>query len=112
MGKLADDVTKSNPYHRCILDGDRYFVMCPGCKHRHNILVNTWSFNGDYENPTFNPSILVYSEWQGKRTHHCHSFIKDGRIQFLNDCEHSLAGTTVDLPTVSEWEAIFEGWGK
>lgn len=25
----------------------------------------------------------------------------DGRIQFLNDCTHALAGQTVDLP---DWE--------
>lgn len=28
----------------------------------------------------------------------CHSFVTDGRIQFLSDCTHSLAGQTVDLP--------------
>lgn len=28
----------------------------------------------------------------------CHSFVTDGRIQFLGDCTHSLAGQTVDLP--------------
>lgn len=28
----------------------------------------------------------------------CHSFVVDGRIQFLSDCSHSLAGQTVDLP--------------
>ena len=30
----------------------------------------------------------------------CHSFVTDGRIQFLADCTHALAGQTVDLP---EW---------
>jgi hypothetical protein len=30
----------------------------------------------------------------------CHSFVTDGRIQFLEDCTHELAGQTVDLP---EW---------
>jgi hypothetical protein len=30
----------------------------------------------------------------------CHSFVTDGRIQFLGDCTHALAGQTVDLP---EW---------
>lgn len=29
----------------------------------------------------------------------CHSFVTDGRIQFLGDCTHALAGQTVDLPT-------------
>jgi hypothetical protein len=32
----------------------------------------------------------------------CHSFVTDGRIQFLNDCTHPLAGQTVDIP---EWPA-------
>ena len=31
----------------------------------------------------------------------CHSFVTDGRIQFLGDCTHKLAGQTVDLP---DWE--------
>lgn len=31
----------------------------------------------------------------------CHSFVTDGKIQFLNDCFHSLKGQTVDLP---DWE--------
>lgn len=30
----------------------------------------------------------------------CHSFVTDGRIQFLTDSTHELAGQTVDLP---EW---------
>lgn len=30
----------------------------------------------------------------------CHSFVTDGRIQFLSDSTHDLAGQTVDLP---EW---------
>jgi hypothetical protein len=28
----------------------------------------------------------------------CHSFVRDGRIEFLSDCTHRLAGQTVDLP--------------
>jgi hypothetical protein len=31
----------------------------------------------------------------------CHSFVTDGRIQFLTDCTHAFAGRTVDLP---EWD--------
>lgn len=30
----------------------------------------------------------------------CHSFVRDGRIQFLADCTHAMAGQTVDLPEV------------
>ena len=28
----------------------------------------------------------------------CHVFIKEGKIEYLSDCTHSLAGTTIDLP--------------
>ena len=30
----------------------------------------------------------------------CHSFITDGKIQFLSDCTHDLAGKTVELPDI------------
>jgi hypothetical protein len=32
----------------------------------------------------------------------CHSFIKDGMIQFLDDCTHALAGQTVPLGEFEE----------
>jgi hypothetical protein len=52
------------------------------------------------EAPTFTPSILVRYSWSdGPRV--CHSFVTGGRIQFLEDCTHHLAGQTVDLP---DWE--------
>jgi hypothetical protein len=36
--------------------------------------------------------------------HRCHSFITDGKIEFLSDCTHSLAGQTVELKPVLEDE--------
>ncbi|MCP8600812.1 anaerobic dehydrogenase, partial [Acinetobacter baumannii] len=27
----------------------------------------------------------------------CHLFLTDGKIQFLSDCHHELAGLTVDM---------------
>jgi hypothetical protein len=83
-----------------------------------------WGWNGNAERPTFTPSVLVTSGhhcrgfqpgdscWctfnaeevaRGQppsryRCGVCHSFVTDGRIQFLGDCTHELAGQTVDLP--------------
>lgn len=99
---------------------------CPGCKETHVIRVRqaegerpSWTWNGDAERPTFSPSILVRSGhhmpgWNGPTCYCnskdpdgedwgfscevCHSFVTDGRIQFLGDCTHALAGQTVDLP--------------
>lgn len=101
---------------------------CPGCGMHHAVNLGDtnspmWSWNGDVERPTFSPSVLArhtkmtevgekqYAEWreQGfpprlEQFDHidviCHSFVADGRIQFLGDCTHKLAGQTVDLPDV------------
>lgn len=35
----------------------------------------------------------------------CHSFVTEGRIQFLGDCTHALANQTVDLPDWTEEDA-------
>lgn len=76
---------------------------CPGCDDAHQIVVGTWSWNGDLERPTFSPSVLARFDVSPPNEHMstaCHSFVTDGRIQFLGDSTHQLAGQTVDLP---EW---------
>ncbi|MCU9947484.1 DUF6527 family protein [Pseudomonas sp. PDM13] len=84
--------------------GDKVFFECPGCRMLHGLNVESdgcprWTWNGDVDRPTFQPSILVRYEWGQQRTEMtCHSFVTDGRIQFLDDCTHALAGQTVDLP--------------
>lgn len=76
-----------------------YYIVCPGCRgmgHMLNTVQNggpCWTFSGNIEKPSFSPSLVVHLG-DGKI---CHSFIKDGQIQYLNDCYHDMAGTTVDL---------------
>jgi len=55
-----------------------------------------WSWNGDTEKPTLHPSILT-TYTTGNITHRCHSFVNDGKIQFLADCSHELVSQIVDL---------------
>lgn len=103
-----------------------YMFWCPGCKSPHHVTVKesthhkrpVWGFNGNEEKPTFTPSLLCRSPrhvppvtpenleeykrnpWEQTRVEHvCHTFITDGKIQFLTDCTHELAGQTVDIPT-------------
>lgn len=88
-----------------------YRFVCPGCGELHEFLVRprtpphennpVWSFNGDVERPTFNPSLLVRGG-PSRPSYRCHSFVRDGRVQFLGDCSHALAGQTVDLPEVDD----------
>lgn len=92
------------------MTGDGYHnelrFMCPGCKEPHLVFDKhspdyraQWAFNEDFDKPTFVPSILISYPLPGSIIPHvCHSFIKDGFIQFLGDCTHELANTTVPLP--------------
>lgn len=84
----------------------QYQFYCPGCKSHHGVWTASegyphpvWSFNGNLENPTVSPSIKVTYPYAGK-VNICHSFVKDGKIQFLSDCTHELAGTTIELPDI------------
>lgn len=109
-------------------DGGRLLFRCPGCNEAHQVTVGEgpgprWGFNGNYERPTFTPSVLIktghycagqegkdcwctYEKRLGKpapfKCSVCHSFVTDGRIQFLTDCTHALAGQTVQLPDFDE----------
>ena len=107
---------------RSCKDGDKEYDMlwlwCPGCNEYHAVKVNIpngWGWNGSQEAPTITPSILVrgtkwISDEEAERILHgehiepiptvCHSFVADGRLQFLSDSTHVLAGQTVDLPEV------------
>jgi hypothetical protein len=73
---------------------------CPACDAKHAVGTGPkgWGWNGDADKPTLTPSVLVRGGGVGQ----CHSFVTDGRIQFLGDCTHHLAGQTVDLPEIEE----------
>lgn len=104
-----------------------FMIFCPACNCGHGFLINSdipgrnWSFDGNMEKPTFNPSMLVRGtmypsggRWPNEdemaqlkagkdfgpemRPYVCHSFVRDGKIQFLGDCTHKFANVTLDLP--------------
>lgn len=110
------------------LEGGLLGFWCPGCSSMHAVRIKQgdrgWTFNGNGDAPTFRPSVLVrnghhvpnfrpgdscwctYNAEQRAKGEPetefgcgiCHSFVTDGRIQFLADCTHALAGQTVPLP--------------
>lgn len=91
-------------------DGSLWF-FCKGCDMPHSVKFGSgpgprWGYNENPEDPTFTPSVLVrWNEWEEAKV--CHSFVSDGRIEYLADCTHALAGQTVDLP---DWEASWSSW--
>lgn len=113
------------------VEGGHLTFWCPGCDGAHAVTVGAgagprWGYNGNADRPTFTPSILVrsteftdkgraqYEAWRAlgypptgeafdSKPTVCHSYVTDGRIQFLADCTHGLAGKTVDLPDLPDW---------
>jgi hypothetical protein len=104
-----------------------YMIFCPACLCGHLFYTNhnnpkcNWTFDGNTEKPTFSPSMLVKAQnypsgnnWPtdeellkmkaGEKLNMiptiCHSFVRNGQIQFLSDCTHKMAGQTVDLPKI------------
>lgn len=73
-----------------------FLFWCQGCKYMHHIDDRRWKFNGDMHKPTASPSLLNNKSKSGDHPR-CHIFVKDGKIQYLADCSHELAGTTVDM---------------
>lgn len=85
---------------------------CPGCGYAHVIHHGPgegprWNWDGNADAPTFSPSVLVktgravdpsFVPEEGDPPEICHSFVRGGKIEFLSDCCHSLAGQTVPLP--------------
>ncbi len=51
-----------------------------------------WTWNGSTEAPTLRPSVRTTCT-----DFICHSWVTDGRAQYLGDCSHDMAGKTVDL---------------
>lgn len=102
---------------------EEYIFHCPGCDIGHKFVVKwneqkkqehidwckqrgftynatpIWTFNGSMELPTFSPSLLMCPDEPSRR---CHSFVRDGKIQFLDDCFHKLKGQTVEIPDVDD----------
>lgn len=88
-----------------------YLIFCPACDNAHS-LDERWLFNGNLESPTFSPSLLLRGKVMptdeecdrisnGEKVELadlvCHSFITDGKIQYLGDCTHDFKNQTIEL---------------
>lgn len=99
----------------------KFLFFCPGCQCAHYFDTKIWTWNGDLNKPTVRASILTkwntgWAEGFVGKDVVCHSFVTDGKIQFLPDSTHSLSGQIVDLvdwdslnlPTLDE-KALYQG---
>ncbi len=99
----------NDPNSEAYKKGDRYFLFdCPGCDMLHMYCTGhapgdngpCWDFNGNLESPTFKPSLLYNVNRSNPTVPLCHLYMTDGKIQFLSDCTHSLAGKTVEMKDI------------
>lgn len=68
-------------------------AYCPACK-SHHIFDSRWEHNGDFDKPTFNPSIVVGAEDDPDK---CHASLEDGIWIYWEDSKHEYAGMRVPL---------------
>lgn len=87
----------------CWTEKGNYLFLCKGCGDQHIVYVRSkspdgklWGFDGDIENPTFHPSILLQTVHHGE-IHICHFFISEGKVQYLKDCTHVLKESIQEL---------------
>ncbi len=108
------------------VEGGGLSYWCQGCKGHHMIRYGEgpgerWGWNGDVDAPTFTPSVLttnghylnthvpgarcwcIYNAEYPEQAHpftcqRCHTFIRNGMVEFLSDCTHEFAGQTLPLP--------------
>lgn len=95
-----------------------YTHWCPGCLEMHR-LPDSWSFNGNVNQPTFTPSfrhsgirrVFVNGEWTGDWLKDaqgnpipfiCHYILTNGILNFCGDCTHQLSSKAVPLPLLPE----------
>lgn len=97
----SDDVvtiatSSSDPTHLDLL------WWCVGCEQIHCCNVAglqaerpRWKWNRSTTVPTLEPSVL--KDPAKGATRRCHSFVRDGVVQFLGDSDHALAGQNVPM---------------
>ena len=107
-------IVKEQQYERNGIIVTRHMYWCPGCDSVHAIAIRPsvndngagWTWDGNLEKPTYEPSQLTkytYGAEGNKRTEICHTFIRQGKIQYLSDCTHSMAGQTVEMQPLPDW---------
>ena len=85
-------------YHACPANEATHITLrFPGPTGRLTLPIKPpagWDFDGNVEQPTLNPSVLTTMDHKQQR---CHSYVRGGSVQFLDDCSHEFKGQTVPL---------------
>jgi hypothetical protein len=80
---------------------------CPGCAEPHQIRTQgqgtCWEWNGDFVFGSFSPSHIVHMDPKKEPGRICHSYIREGKITYLDDSWHDKKGQVVEIPAWDAW---------
>jgi hypothetical protein len=82
-------------------DAPDFMFWCPACQCGHAVWTEDrggkpmWKFNGNFDAPTFSPSLLIHHGSGGKEI--CHTVVSDGVINYCSDCTHAFAGRSIPM---------------
>lgn len=97
-----------------VIEQNGYWIIkCKPCGQELIPVDKGWKFNGDFEKPTFTPSVNVRCNSPDHPSYNpeakssvCHFIITDGKIAYCGDCTHELKGQTFDLESFTEEELL------
>lgn len=80
------------------------YYWCGGCECAHSIPAERWNWNKSTESPTLSPSVRHFIPAMGGRPEvtTCHYHLKEGILEYCDDCPHSLKGQKVPLQDIPD----------
>jgi hypothetical protein len=89
-------------------------IRCPVCGWHEFPKVGrpgaSWTFNGNYEKPTFHPSMNEkVGPFPDGHSTRCHFVLTNGVLKFCDDCTHDMKGKSVPLEPWTPAEAARHG---
>ena len=81
-------------------------IKCPACNTYHFMRIKestrirpAWEWNGSLDTPTLSPIV-------NNKSCGCYFFIRDGYIEYTDDCKHDLKGQKIELPELTDKDII------
>jgi Family of unknown function (DUF6527) len=107
---LKQTLNKAGTLVRCDFEGghQHYYFYCPGCRCMQFFNVGApnsngakWAFDGNFESPTFTPSLRYIGGPTGTI---CHVILTNGILNFCGDNPHDHNNKKVPLPVIPQNE--------
>ncbi len=79
------------------------YYWCAGCKCTHSVPTQRWNWNKSVESPTLSPSVRHFIQPRnGPEQTLCHYHLRNGILEYCEDCPHELNGKKVPLQEIPD----------